>query len=90
MNTFVFLVAISFLLYLPHSTKSTQLDCQIVNRQFAVLSRYCILQEYTTTYFNLLLKSDIYGELKTIYIQGGVNDEIALIIYPDGNWRFVS
>jgi DTW domain-containing protein YfiP len=29
-------------------------------------------------------------KLKTIYIQGGVNDEIALIIYPDGNWRFVS
>jgi hypothetical protein len=28
------------------------------------------------------------SKLKTIYIQGGVNDEIALVIYSDGNWRF--
>ena len=28
------------------------------------------------------------AKLKTIYIQGGVKDEIALVIYPDGNWRF--
>ncbi|MDJ0730246.1 MAG: hypothetical protein QNJ33_09685 [Crocosphaera sp.] len=27
-------------------------------------------------------------KLKTIYIQAGINDEIALVIYPDGNWRF--
>ncbi len=27
-------------------------------------------------------------KLKTIYIQAGVNDEIALVIYSDGNWRF--
>jgi hypothetical protein len=29
-------------------------------------------------------------KLKTIYIQGGVNEEIALVIYSDGNWRFFS
>ena len=28
------------------------------------------------------------SKLKMIYIQGGVNDEIALVIYSDGNWRF--
>ncbi len=28
------------------------------------------------------------SKLKTIYIQGGVNDEIALVIYSDGSWRF--
>jgi hypothetical protein len=30
------------------------------------------------------------SKLKTIYIQGGANDEIALVIYSDGNWRFFS
>jgi len=28
------------------------------------------------------------SKLKTIYIQGVVNDEIALVIYSDGSWRF--
>lgn len=27
-------------------------------------------------------------KLKTIYIQAGIKDEIALVIYSDGNWRF--
>lgn len=27
-------------------------------------------------------------KLKTIYIQAGINDEIALVIYSEGNWRF--
>ncbi len=28
-------------------------------------------------------------KLKTLYIQAGVTDEIALIIKEDGNWNFV-
>ncbi|MFB2838311.1 DUF6888 family protein [Floridanema evergladense] len=28
-------------------------------------------------------------KLKTIYIQAGIRDEIALIIKEDGNWDFV-
>jgi negative regulator of sigma E activity len=28
------------------------------------------------------------AKLETIYIQAGANDEIALVIYSDGNWRF--
>ncbi|MFN6538086.1 MAG: DUF6888 family protein [Nostoc sp. EkiNYC01] len=27
--------------------------------------------------------------LKTLYIQAGLNDEIAVIINQDGNWKFV-
>ncbi len=29
-------------------------------------------------------------KFKTIYIQGGVNDNIPLIIDSDGNWRFLN
>lgn len=29
-------------------------------------------------------------KVKTIYIQAGANDEIALVIYPNGNWRFIN
>ncbi|WP_442936010.1 DUF6888 family protein [Nostoc sp.] len=28
-------------------------------------------------------------KLKTLYIQAGLNDEIAVIIDQDGNWKFV-
>ncbi|MEX0272004.1 hypothetical protein AB3R30_23030 [Leptolyngbyaceae cyanobacterium UHCC 1019] len=26
---------------------------------------------------------------KTIYVQGGVNDDISMVIFEDGNWEFV-
>ncbi|MEH2236508.1 DUF6888 family protein [Nostoc sp.] len=29
------------------------------------------------------------SKLKTLYIQAGLNDEIAVIINQDGNWKFV-
>jgi hypothetical protein len=29
------------------------------------------------------------NQLKTLYIQAGVNDEIALVIDEDGSWEFV-
>ncbi|ACK72475.1 hypothetical protein PCC7424_4102 [Gloeothece citriformis PCC 7424] len=28
-------------------------------------------------------------KLKTIYIQGGISDDIAIVIFSDGNWRFI-
>ena len=29
------------------------------------------------------------SKLRTIYIQAGTSDEIALVIFADGNWRLV-
>ncbi|MBO1352342.1 MAG: hypothetical protein EBE86_035535 [Hormoscilla sp. GUM202] len=55
-------------------------------------------QQLVTAVFLCQLLSNLYQpiqvfrydrRLKTIYIQAGVNDEIALVIDEDGSWEFV-
>ncbi|NCJ07666.1 hypothetical protein GS597_14335 [Synechococcales cyanobacterium C] len=56
------------------------------------------LKQTHTTLFLCQLLSNLYQSihifrydesLKTLYIQAGIADEIALLIYEDGSWEFV-
>ncbi|NEQ11056.1 MULTISPECIES: hypothetical protein [unclassified Moorena] len=55
-------------------------------------------QQLVTVAFLCQLLSNLYQPIqvfrydqgfKTIYVQAGVNDEIALVIDEDGSWEFV-